>query len=498
MPQSGKILLRFTGAALRKPPDRALIFETIQKQLKLPLTGLRDVKNGFNAFTEYERDIEALLTKNAREKLGALGLEARLPPKVKAQRSVICRRIDPYVGSHDKNELLSDIERNNHHLKVTEVIKFKHHTHVFKIEFETIDMAQHALQNGILCCHVRISPDQIKQEEYVDILMCFRCYKLDCHTTRECPTPDLVICSECSGPHDYKECTSETKKCINCKGAHRTMAMACPNKKQILINKKVNKEEASNKKDDETYSKIVQKTLENVKNQKEENILTKTVTESGIRAFIMVLDAHMYNIMDPGTYNTRINKTLELNEIAPVIFDDIPDSTKLMKMGSLGTTLIAMREFMKTESKTPASPNTTTDEDTDTEEEIEMEIVTDAASQETLPDDIISTHLKDIGVGARNADEYEVDILIEEGSTKKKDIGPETLKRLYKANKLKYKIRDSSTYTAMIIEQLIDMEKLKEDKDNITYLGPSEFRKIRNGPTRSPMKEDPGKKPKPL
>ncbi|KAF2349333.1 hypothetical protein FHG87_019911 [Trinorchestia longiramus] len=41
MPRFGKLLLRFLNP--RKPPDISKVFQTIQKDLKLPLTGLREI-----------------------------------------------------------------------------------------------------------------------------------------------------------------------------------------------------------------------------------------------------------------------------------------------------------------------------------------------------------------------------------------------------------------------------------------------------------------------
>lgn len=55
MPQFGKIFLRFVDPHI--PSERRIVFETIQKKLKLPLTGIREARNSFNAFTEYEKDI---------------------------------------------------------------------------------------------------------------------------------------------------------------------------------------------------------------------------------------------------------------------------------------------------------------------------------------------------------------------------------------------------------------------------------------------------------
>ncbi|KAF2363817.1 hypothetical protein FHG87_005423 [Trinorchestia longiramus] len=151
MPQFGKLLLRFLNP--REPPDKPKVFQTIQKHLKLPLTGLREVGSGYNAFMEFESDVEKLLTQKATSTLAFIGLEARLPPEIRAQRSVVCRQIDSWIGGKSVDELKQEITHRNPHLEVREIIKFGQYTHVFKIEFATINMASHALQHGILCEH---------------------------------------------------------------------------------------------------------------------------------------------------------------------------------------------------------------------------------------------------------------------------------------------------------------------------------------------------------
>jgi hypothetical protein len=129
MPQFGKLMLRFTNP--REPPDKAKVFQTIQKTLKLPLTGLRELGNGFNAFTEFETDVEHLLGDRATEVLNNIGLEAKLPPKIRAQRSIICRQVDSWVGRHSAEEIKEDINKRNSQLKVNEIIKFRNLMHVF-------------------------------------------------------------------------------------------------------------------------------------------------------------------------------------------------------------------------------------------------------------------------------------------------------------------------------------------------------------------------------
>lgn len=254
------------------------------------------------------------------------------------------------MGHHTKQQLQAEIQRCNQHLRVAEVYKFGVHTHVFKIEFTTTEMARTVLERGLLVFHMRITPSQIKQEENEDVLMCFKCYQLESHTTRECPSPNIVICSECSGPHNFKNCNETFKKCINCDGPHRTMAMSCPVKKEKIKNKRVTKEEEKKQKEATTYAGLVKKTVESVQQQHAERDISIALSTAGIRAYIMILDTHMTNMIKPGTYSTRLNQTLKNNEIEPINFGDEPDSVELFKSENIGKTLVSLLEIVKTNS----------------------------------------------------------------------------------------------------------------------------------------------------
>jgi hypothetical protein len=462
----------------RKPPERKKVFETIQKNLKLPLTGLREARNGLNAFTEYERDIEVLLTAKAKEQLLSIGLEAKLTPQVRANRSVICRQVDSYVGSHSKEEIRAEVERCNSHLKITEIIKFGQYTHVFKIEFVETEMANYAIQNGILSFNVKISPSQIQKEEYIDILMCFRCYKLETHSTNNCPTPDLVICSECSGSHDYRDCQATVKKCINCKGDHRTMAMSCPVKKECIKKKRQTNDEVKKNSQEKTYAKIVEKTIENVQLQRQHDTDDKIIREQGIRAFVMVIDAHMRNLIEPGTYSKNLNKTLKLNNIAEINVQENVDSDKLFRHNVLGKLLTDLL-------KKTAKAHSSSESESSIEGE-EMEIIHD----DTQEDEIIERHVEKMKSFDKSAEDIGVELFVKSENTKVKNLQGEEIKNLFKTKQLKYKITPNSKYNQDEIENIIDLGRLREDSCNINYVSTSEFNKIRNGLPRTPAKED--------
>ena len=147
-PQEGKLLLRALN--YDRIPLKKTVFETLMLHLNVPLIGLKPTKVGFLAITEQQSEIDKMLNNNARDKLRAIGLEAKLPVKLKAERSVICRKIDSSVGEMSKEEIKEDISSRNIHLDAEEVTKFGSYTHLFKVEFKTIEQAQRALQNGFL------------------------------------------------------------------------------------------------------------------------------------------------------------------------------------------------------------------------------------------------------------------------------------------------------------------------------------------------------------
>ncbi|KAF9756170.1 hypothetical protein NGRA_3295 [Nosema granulosis] len=302
-------------------------------------------------------------------------------------------------------------------------------------------MANRVIENGFLLFHCKITPSQIKREEYIDILMCFKCYKIENHTTKDCPTPDIVVCSECTGDHDYRNCPSLTKKCINCKGPHRTMAMSCPAKKEAIKGKKAREELEKRKKEESTYANIVQSTIKKVDQNKTTNAFQEALMASGTRAFIMVIDAHMHNIMEPGTYSSHLNKTLTNNGIVPIKMDDNPESLKLFRNENIAATMNALREIQreaKKDGKKRSQKSTSTDDSGDDEGKIDITI-----DEDTIEDDIIDRHMVRIEKEETTAEACNIEIIIIKGAIEPKDLKPQEVKQLFKEHKLKYRIKET-------------------------------------------------------
>ena len=303
-PQEGKISLR--ALDLNRIPDKKIVFETLMLHLNVPLIGLKPTKIGYLAITEHQNEIDKILDRKGKDKLASIGLEARLPIKLKAERSIICRKIDSSVGEMTKDQLKTEINQKNRQIEVVEITKFGSYTHLFKIELQTIEHAQHVLQNGFLCFNTKIASHQLEKEEFTDILICFNCYQLEEHTSTNCPNKETIVCSECTGNHNFKDCRAEFKKCLNCGGPHRTMAMACPKKKEIIRKKRNMAKQKEQDQKEQTYARVAEKTIEKINKQTKRTEETQTALESiGLTAVIMIMDAHIHNIIEPGSYSRR-------------------------------------------------------------------------------------------------------------------------------------------------------------------------------------------------
>ncbi|KAF2359676.1 hypothetical protein FHG87_009568 [Trinorchestia longiramus] len=457
MPQFGKLLLRFLNP--REPPDKHKVFQTIQKHLKLPLTGLRE------------------------------------------------------IGGKSVDELKQEIKHRNPHLEVHEIIKFGRYTHVFKIEFATINMASHALQCGILCESVKIAPSQIQQEKFIDILICFNCYKMEQHATKDCPTPNLTVCSECTGNHTYKNCTSSIKKYLNCQGDHRTMAMSCPTRKTIIKNKTKLLEEKAKEKQEQTYAKALEKTIRQEEKQAERAKNTAEImSESGLAALIIILDAHVANIITPGSYNSHINKILKRNNIQPIELETNPDSKELFNNDLLVHTINVIRKLkMRSESDTSSESQDSHVQHEDAEE-MEEEVMEASGGREEVQElavkPKVSTKAPELKpkpkglpqrqpkpvehVAIQPASIYDITIYAIDGN--KRDLSEEELSLMVLHQQAKYYLGPKCTQSQDVVKYLFENCKIKEFKETIVWVGEQEFKKIRSGTQRTPGRKGDGKK----
>lgn len=90
-----------------------------------------------------------------------------------------------------------------------------------------------------------VNPAQVEREQFVSIQTCFICYQFEDHATKDCPDATARHCPECARHgHTWSECKATYKQCLNYtkrgfqNQGHRTLAMSCPIKKQIMAKKR--------------------------------------------------------------------------------------------------------------------------------------------------------------------------------------------------------------------------------------------------------------------
>lgn len=167
---------------------------------------------GFKVLCRNEEDADKNLSNEASVELEKIGLQVMVPYEMKIKRSIFIKKLDHIFGEHSLEEIIDEIEKENKWSKITEITKIKNNTNILKIRFQDIKMAEKPRQRGLLAFNFAISPEQIEQEEFVNITTCYNCYELDDHQTKYCPHSNLTICSECGEQgHTFKNCENAVK-----------------------------------------------------------------------------------------------------------------------------------------------------------------------------------------------------------------------------------------------------------------------------------------------
>lgn len=308
----------------RDPNRKSVLLELLCNE-DIYITKLIPVNDGFIVIT-IDEDQDKIFQEEVKNKLNENSFYTVIPPELKAKRSIIIFKVDPHIYNNSEEEITRELKLHNEWIQegIDAVFKFPN-SKTLKITFTQAILASKAQEHGLKLLQMKIPKHQINQEKYYNIKMCFRCYKLDDHFTNTCPmTTDYKICSECSQEgHTWKECTSNTKTCINCKEEHRTMSMKCTKRKEVI--KKMRQEE--NEKGENTYAQAT-KTLNDPDIA---NMGKLQIDKSAhMKIYSSLIHAHMMNVINPGSFESELNATLEINNLPTIKIPRVPNSAKLL------------------------------------------------------------------------------------------------------------------------------------------------------------------------
>lgn len=384
--------------------NREKLSDLLFQRLKLKYSRIMEAGDCFAVVCLNEENVDHLISANSINTLKQFGFDIILPPHLRARKCVIIRGMDKSVHKWTEDQFKLDLESRNEWAKVDSVFKMRNIPHMLKVRFEEIAMARKACNDGLALHTTHLGKTQIEMEEFIPLTPCWNCYKYD-HVTNDCPLKSTQFCSECATiGHTYKQCTNQNSpKCLNCDGAHRTLAAICPIRKELLKQKR--EEKKKNQKTFETQNKtycavakmqadLPKEIQTQIQNQAPQQTVLHISDKLSLKVLVMIVEAHLFNMGNPGSFNNRLNQLLHLNNFPTIKLPNDAPSNEIFNIINqspiYATDGEEQEDIMSTESESESEDENDNDEDNenDTEQQTQQ-VVQPAQSTKT------STHTKE-------------------------------------------------------------------------------------------------------
>jgi len=318
-----KILLRCDT----QRPNHRLSLLKLLKDLDLQPTNIIPRNNSFLVIFKHNFNQDVLFSQHTIAKLRELDCSLVEPPSLRARRTILVFRVDPYVYDEDPEDIRRDIESSNAHSEIEEIVKFPN-SRTLKIIFTSEKAARLAAERGLIAFYLLIPPEDIENEIYIDIKMCLKCYKINEHSTTECDRPgDYIVCSLCSShEHKHRQCSSSQRKCINCGGSHSTMSSTCEMRKEAI------RHERKKAKSSKTLPTNVLQSSTVFQSQPSDfpALVEKHrigSADDSLKCYMALVISSWKNKENPGSFNIVLNNLLSKNNLPALDASDIKTIT---------------------------------------------------------------------------------------------------------------------------------------------------------------------------
>ena len=299
----------------------------------MPFVSVYEQNNkDFLVETGTAKETERLFSAEGKKILDELKLTPIVPPKIRAQRTVILKKVNEIISTYEEEEIKNEILQSRNQsewMKIEKVTKFGTKSTLIKIEFSDVSMADRALRDGVVMFHLLHPSVYCEREFFHEILTCMRCYEVESHRSGHCPKGrDYKICSECSQEgHRFDKCPNkQQKKCLLCQqDGHNAISFKCPRRRAIV------------KQEYEKFKNPIKISYSQATNP---NKTPTTTTQTPIgpqltredygQMFMCMTNAHMHNLVNPGTYNKTLNEALLRNHLPSVQLEDNPPSAAIL------------------------------------------------------------------------------------------------------------------------------------------------------------------------
>ena len=174
-PKSNLRLFLMIKDSNRPRPTQSQIFEMTHTRFRCFPTGLNDLQSGgFTVFTDLPATIDQLTSDKGKKGLAKLNLETVTTPKLRAARTVFISGLPRHVGNRMADEIKTELKHSNPWISDLTVYKIKDYYHIFKLTCKDSTETDRVLRDGLSAFHTRISPSQIKAEQFTELQICFK------------------------------------------------------------------------------------------------------------------------------------------------------------------------------------------------------------------------------------------------------------------------------------------------------------------------------------
>ena len=458
------------------PEAKTKILKVLSQNL-IYVTRIIEAHDGFIVLTRNDEELDKIFQAKCAKELKNENFTPVLPPELRARRTVMIFNLDPIIYGEDEKDIEAELIKENAWINdgIDSIFKFSK-GNMMKITFNETSAARKATETGILAFSMSIPKRNIKIEDYIHITTCMRCYRLDHHTTNQCPMQKTYeICSECGeSDHTWRHCKSSTKQCINCLGPHRTLANRCPERKKIRDRKIKEKRQSKT-----TYSQITSSTTFTSGTPNPTGNLHK---DTAAKILTCMMHAHLQNIANPGCYNTEANKLFKANNLPQVILPDNPPSLEIFNIANA----TPEKEIHREEMETQEAHAQVEEREENEEEEVDVGTKNIENEEDDMPE-LEQIKGKDVGI----------EIITKSSSGwPSETIGVRYIFKAIESGKFKW------TYSNSAFSEENIMNYLKSNeinlKDCFRMVDDQVFRKIRNGLTKQRTPPDNRSKPRRL
>ena len=305
------------------------VYRTFGK-LGISIKKVHDAKGAFYVLIS-EDNLEKILTEENRRECRKEGYELQAPLEYNSMKTVVIKQLDYMVDSYTDEEIMDSITQLNEWAEVEDMYHLPTTSKMIKVRFASQQMVQTALTKGLVILHQSIPYWNVEREIFVRLTPCRNCFGYD-HKIKDCPQEKKMRCTYCGGQHKQTECEATVPTCINCGGAHRTLAAACKIRKELI--KKRSREIRERSKShtrqggDQRYNgtqsyaeAMGAGTFGSGRKQETTNPLTKEETKDMLTIIMSaIVYGHYMEALVPGSFQDNVNEVYRLNGLRTVKF----------------------------------------------------------------------------------------------------------------------------------------------------------------------------------